>query len=68
MKVGGHEENRSLELGFKVDITKLYGGLGPKEFLDWVTAMEEILEFKEIPARKRVPLITTRFYGWSVMW
>jgi hypothetical protein len=35
----------------------------PEEFLDLVAAIEEILEFKEVPDDKRVPLVATKFRG-----
>jgi hypothetical protein len=40
----------------------------PEEFLDWVTAVEEILEFKEVPNDKRVPLVATKFRGRAAAW
>ena len=42
------------ESGFKLDIPEFKGCLQPEEFLDWVAAVEEILEFKEVPQDKRV--------------
>jgi hypothetical protein len=36
--------------------------------LDWVTAVEEILEFKEVPADKCVPLVATRFLRRAAAW
>ena len=51
------------ESGFKLDIPEFKGCLQPKEFLDWVAAVEEILEFKEVPQDKRVSLVETKFRG-----
>ncbi|KAH7841544.1 hypothetical protein Vadar_031336 [Vaccinium darrowii] len=34
--------------------------MSPEEFLDWVNAVEEIMEFKEVPMERRVPLVATR--------
>ena len=42
------------ESGFKLDIPEFKGCLQLEEFLDWVAAIEEILEFKEVPQDKRV--------------
>ena len=39
-----------------------------EEFLDWIFAVEEVLEFKEVPANKRVPLVATRFRGRAAAW
>ncbi|KAH7864339.1 hypothetical protein Vadar_028512 [Vaccinium darrowii] len=43
--------SRRWELGFKLDIPKFKGYLQPEEFLDWVAAVEETLDFKELVAR-----------------
>ena len=51
------------EFGFKLDIPNFKGCLQPKEFLDWVAAVEEILKFKEVPQDKRVSLVVTKFRG-----
>jgi hypothetical protein len=37
------------ESDFKLDIPKFQGGLQLEEFLDWVAAVGEILDFKEVP-------------------
>ncbi|XP_022876690.1 uncharacterized protein K02A2.6-like [Olea europaea var. sylvestris] len=65
---GGQEDNRRWESGFKVDIPEFHGGLSPEEFLDWVTAVEEVLEFKDVPADKCVPLVATRLRGRAAAW
>jgi hypothetical protein len=56
------------ESGFKLDIPEFSEGMQPEEFLDWVAAMEEILEFKEVPDDKRVPLVATKFRGRAAAW
>ena len=49
------------ESGFKLDILEFKGCLQPEEFLDWIAAVEEILEFKEVLQDKRVSLVATKF-------
>ena len=49
------------ESGFKLDIPEFKVCLQPEEFLDWEAAVEEILEFKEVPQDKRVSLVATKF-------
>ena len=56
------------ESGFKLDIPEFKGCLQPEEFLDWVAAVEEILEFKEVPQDKRVSLVATKFRGCAAAW
>ena len=56
------------ESGFKLDIPEFKGCLQSKEFLDWVVAVEEILEFKEVPQDKRVSLVATKFRGCAAAW
>jgi hypothetical protein len=37
------------ESGFKLDILEFNRGLQPEELLDWIAAIEEVLDFKEVP-------------------
>jgi hypothetical protein len=37
------------ESGFKLDIPKFNEGLQPEEILDWIAAVEEVLDFKGVP-------------------
>jgi hypothetical protein len=34
------------EFGFKLDILEFNEGFQPKELLDWIAAVEEVLDFK----------------------
>ncbi|KAF7144658.1 hypothetical protein RHSIM_Rhsim04G0098200 [Rhododendron simsii] len=63
-----HRDNRQWEAGLKIDVPEFQGGLTPEEFLDWVTAIEEILEFKQVPDDRRVSLVATRFRGRAAAW
>jgi hypothetical protein len=49
------------ESSFKLNIPKFNGGLQPKEFLDWIAAVEEVLDFKGVPEDQRLSLVTTKF-------
>ncbi|KAG5536282.1 hypothetical protein RHGRI_023906 [Rhododendron griersonianum] len=53
---------------FKFDIPEFTGCMQPQEFLDWVVAVEETLEFKEVPLGKQVPLVATKFRGLAAAW
>ncbi|GFS38039.1 hypothetical protein Acr_00g0055300 [Actinidia rufa] len=56
-----NNRNSRWETGLKIDILEFHGELSVEDFLDWVNAVEDILEFKEVPKEKRVPLVATRF-------
>ena len=43
------------EAGQKIDIPEFHGGLKAEDFLDWLFAIEEVLEFKDVPKNKWVP-------------
>jgi hypothetical protein len=40
----------------------------PEEFLDWVAAVEEILDFKRVPEDRRVSLVATKFWDRVAAW
>lgn len=46
------------------------GRLGSKleEFLNWVTAMEDVLDSKEVPNDRKVPLVATKYKGRVDVW
>ena len=56
------------ESGFKLDISKFSEGLQPEKFLDWVAAVEEILDFREVLKDKWVSLVATKFRGKAAAW
>ncbi|XP_050218370.1 uncharacterized protein LOC126669084 [Mercurialis annua] len=62
------DDRRRLESGMRTEIPEFYGGLKSEEFLDWLATVEEILEFKDVPADRRVPLVATRFRDRTTAW
>lgn len=56
------------EFGIKVDISEFYDGIEVDEFLNWLATVEEILDYKEVPDNKSVPLVATRLCGRSATW
>ncbi|GKD81315.1 hypothetical protein Tco_1348154 [Tanacetum coccineum] len=42
--------------------------LNPEGFIDWLLAVEEVFEFKEVPENKRVSLIATKLCGRESAW
>ncbi|CDY33541.1 BnaC02g26150D [Brassica napus] len=56
------------ESSFHSDIPKLHGTLSPKDFIDWLNTVEEILMFRQVPDDMQVPLFATRFKGRAMGW
>ena len=56
------------ENGFKLDIPEFSRCMQPEEFLDWVAAVEKILDFKEVLEDRRVSLVTTKFQSRAAAW
>ncbi|GJY28283.1 putative nucleotidyltransferase, ribonuclease H [Tanacetum coccineum] len=63
------EDNRCWESGMRVNIPEFDGDtLNPRGFIDWLVAVEEVFEFKEVPENKRVSLIATKLRGRASTW
>jgi hypothetical protein len=56
------------ENGFKLNIPKFQGDLEPKEFLDWVLAIEEVFEFNRVLDEQRVSLVVHIFRRRVATW
>ncbi|CAN0918713.1 hypothetical protein LINGRAHAP2_LOCUS31026, partial [Linum grandiflorum] len=56
------------EQGFRVEIPTFDGSLQPEEFIDWLSQVEEILDFKEVPEGRRVSLVTIRLRDRAQAW
>nr|GEU72278.1 reverse transcriptase domain-containing protein [Tanacetum cinerariifolium] len=63
------EDNRRWESGMRVNIPNFdRDTFNPEGFIDWLIAVEEIFEFKEVPENKRVSLIDTKLRGRASAW
>ncbi|CAA7052810.1 unnamed protein product [Microthlaspi erraticum] len=60
--------DRRWESGFKLDLPEYHGSLKGEELLDWIVALNEVLEFKEVPEDRRVSLVATKFRGKAAAW
>ncbi|CAN1222207.1 hypothetical protein LINGRAPRIM_LOCUS512 [Linum grandiflorum] len=60
--------NHRLEQGFEVEIPTFDGNLQPEEFIDWLSQVEEILDFKEVPEERRVSLVKICLHGSAQAW
>jgi hypothetical protein len=48
---------------FELKIPKFRGDQQPKEFLDWVLAVEDVFEFNGVPDEQRVSLVVHTLWG-----
>lgn len=53
---------------FKVDLPEFSGTMDASDFLDWLYAVEEVLDFKEVPDSRCVKLVATRLRGRAAAW
>lgn len=51
-----------------MEIPEFHGNINADEFLDWLVAVEEVLDFKVVPGDHRVSLVATRFHGRAAVW
>ncbi|XP_023640321.1 uncharacterized protein LOC111831043 [Capsella rubella] len=56
------------ESSFRVEIPEFHRGIRGDALLDWLFAVEEILDFKSVPDDRRVALVVTRFRGHAASW
>lgn len=65
-----HQEREYLrwESSFKVEIPEFHGGVRGEDLLDWLVAVEEAMEFKQVPDGRKVALVATKFRGKAASW
>lgn len=51
-----------------MEIPEFHGGGRGDVLLDWMVSVEEILDFKQVPEDRRVPLVAMRFRGHAASW
>jgi len=45
---------------FRVDTPEFEGKLDPEEFLDWLSTVERVFEYKDVPEDKKVKLVALK--------
>ncbi|KAG7548052.1 Ribonuclease H-like superfamily [Arabidopsis suecica] len=66
--VAQRTDNRRWDTGFKLDLPDFHGDFKPEELLDWISSVEEIMAFKQVPDDMCVPLLASRFKGRASAW
>ncbi|KAH6814511.1 hypothetical protein C2S51_023529 [Perilla frutescens var. frutescens] len=59
---------RRWETRLRIDIPEFDGSLAVEDFLDWLSSIEEILDYKEVSDDCRVPLVATRLCSHALAW
>lgn len=57
-----------IDHGIKTDIPGFNGESDPEIFNEWLTLVEHVFVYKNIPDDRRVPLMATRFRGYASTW
>lgn len=52
-----HDDNRLWKVRIHIDILEFHSSLQPKDFLNWITNVDDILDFKEVLEDRRVQLV-----------
>ena len=53
---------------FRLNILEFKGKLDPEEFLDWLSTVERVFEYKEVPEVKKVNLVTLKHRKYASLW
>ena len=61
-------DGRAWKFSFKIEFPEFKGSTNAEELLDWFVTIEEILEFKEVPLDKCVPLLAISFRDRAAAW
>jgi hypothetical protein len=61
---------RHLQPGFdmKVDIPEFEGKMQPDEFIDWLTTVERIFDFKDVPENHKVKIVAIKLRKHASIW
>jgi len=53
---------------FRVDIPEFEGKLNPEEFRDWLSTVERVFEYKDVPKDKKVKLVALKLRKYASLW
>ena len=57
------QPNERWDQSFKFEIPEFHGSQIAEDLLDWIATVDEILEFKQVPLERCVPMLAMRFRG-----
>jgi hypothetical protein len=52
----------------KIDLPEFHGLLQPGEFLEWLSAIEKLFDYKVTPKNQCVKLVATWLHGYASTW
>ncbi|KFK30814.1 hypothetical protein AALP_AA6G029600 [Arabis alpina] len=61
-------QDARFDFGFRVDLPEFNGGPRGESLLDWIATVDEVLDFKQVPENRRVPLVAMKFCGHAATW
>ena len=53
---------------FRVDVPEFEGKLEPEEFLDWLSIVERVFEYKDVSEDKKVKLVALKLRKYASLW
>ena len=62
------DEDQTNSNDFRVEISQFDGKLDPNEFVEWLSTVERVFEYKEIPKDKKVKLVIPRLRKHASLW
>ena len=55
-----HLKNLQRGYDIKVDIPKFEGKMQPDDFINWLTTIERIFDFKDVPENRKVKIVAIK--------
>jgi hypothetical protein len=56
------------ESNFRLEFPEFHGGVNPEEFVDWLSTVERVFEYYEVPEQKKTKLVGVKLRGRASAW
>jgi hypothetical protein len=56
------------ESNFRLEFPEFHGGVNPKKFMDWLSTVERVFEYYEVPEQKKTKLVGVKLRGRASAW